>query len=316
MLHKSPDMICNSDTNKQERPDLEEQKRMLMEQQNGFKVKLKELEDELLFRLATSQGDILADVELIDGLERAKITASDINAKALVAKETEAAIVESRKAYLPVSVRAALLYFLIDQMCVLDHMYRFSMANFVRIFNKGMDVADNPNAAKGTFASQNKEADPNASPAEILAARVNRLVETSCLTCFLYVAQALFERHKLIFACQLCFRTLQSVGELPADLFELLLRGTIEAGTDNPLSEWMDDKSWGAVQALKQFEPYERLQDDLIGSAKRFRYASTCTYRCLNRCRIAVVSLLYIYVSLSKHFCPIARRSYFSAVRT
>jgi dynein heavy chain len=279
---------------------LEEQKQMLMEQQNGFKVKLKELEDELLFRLATSQGDILADVELIDGLERAKITASDINAKALVAKETEAAIVESRKAYLPVAVRAALLYFLIDQMCVLDHMYRFSMANFVRIFNKGMDVADKPNAnaAKGTFASQNKEADPNATPAEVLAARVSRLVDTSCLTCFLYVAQALFERHKLIFACQLCFRTLQSVGELPADLFDLLLRGTIEAGTDNPLSEWMDDKSWGAVQALKQFEPYERLQDDLIGSAKRFR-CNTSMSVCVHAWLYVIFS--HMSICLQKH---------------
>jgi dynein heavy chain len=242
-----------------------------MEQQNGFKVKLKELEDELLYRLATSQGDILADVELINGLERAKITASDINAKAVIAKETEAEIVESRKAYLPVAVRAALLYFLIDQMWVLDHMYRFSMANFVRIFKKGMDVADKPNGARGAFSSQNKDAEPQGTPAEILTARVNKLVETSCLTCFLYVAQGLFERHKLIFACQLCFRTLQAVGELPAELFDFLLRGTVEAGSDNPLSEWMDDKSWGSVQALKQFEAYERLQDDLIGSAKRFR---------------------------------------------
>ena len=68
-----------------ERPDLEEQKMELMDQQNGFKVKLKELEDELLYRLATSQGDILADTELIEGLERAKITSTEINAKALIA---------------------------------------------------------------------------------------------------------------------------------------------------------------------------------------------------------------------------------------
>jgi hypothetical protein len=43
-------------------------------------------------------------------------------------------------------------------------------------------------------------------------------------------------------------------GEIPADLFDYLLRGTVEVGSDNPCSEWMDDKSWGGVQAIKQFE--------------------------------------------------------------
>jgi dynein heavy chain len=42
-----------------ERPDLEEKKVELMEQQNGFKVKLKSLEDELLYRLSSSQQTIL-----------------------------------------------------------------------------------------------------------------------------------------------------------------------------------------------------------------------------------------------------------------
>lgn len=60
-------------------------------------------------------------------------------------------------------------------------------------------------------------------------------------------------------------------GEFQGEYFDFLLRGTVEAGTDNPLSDWMDDKSWGAVQALKQFEAYEKLPEDLIGSAKRFR---------------------------------------------
>jgi len=72
-----------------ERPDLEEQKLALMDQQNGFKLKLKGLEDELLYRLSSSQGDILDDIELIEGLEKAKITATDIQEKQLVAKETE-----------------------------------------------------------------------------------------------------------------------------------------------------------------------------------------------------------------------------------
>merc|ERR1719191_1783212 len=42
-----------------ERPDLEEQKSELIKAENGFKVQLQGLEDNLLFRLANSEGDIL-----------------------------------------------------------------------------------------------------------------------------------------------------------------------------------------------------------------------------------------------------------------
>jgi dynein heavy chain len=251
-----------------ERPDLEQQKMELMQQQNGFKVKLKELEDELLYRLATSQGDILADVELIEGLERAKITSAEITAKAQIAKETEQQIVESRKAYVPVAARGALTYFLVDQMWVLDHMYRYSMANFVTIFKKGMDQADKDQAGGPVVAEEVEDGEE----AKVdLEGRVNLLVDSACFECFSYVTQGLFERHKLIFACQLCFRMLALKGELQMDFFDFLLRGPMEAGADNPLSEWLDDRAWATLQALKQFELYERLPDEIIGSAKRFR---------------------------------------------
>jgi len=248
-----------------ERPDLEEQKVELMEQQNGFKVKLKSLEDELLFRLSSSQGDILEDIELIEGLERAKVTANEISAKQVIAKETEIVIATARKAYVPVAVRGALTYFLIDQLWVLDHMYRFSMANFVTIFKKGMDNADQVDEEGG----EAKEAAPDGKVD--LNARVAKLVDTACYTCFTYCAQGLFERHKLVFACQLCFQVQQRSGDLNALMFDFLLKGPKAQGIDNPLAEWLDDNAWLTCHALKEFEAFEKLPDDLVGSAKRFR---------------------------------------------
>ena len=252
-----------------ERPDLEEQKVELMEQQNGFKVKLKSLEDELLYRLSSSQGDILEDIELIEGLERAKVTANEIAQKQAVAKETEATITQARKAYVPVAVRGALTYFLIDQLWVLDHMYRFSMANFVTIFKKGMDVADE--AEEGAEGGDGKAAEAAPDGKVDLNARVAKLVDTSCYTCFSYVAQGLFERHKLVFACQLCFQVQQRSGDLNAEMFDFLIKGPKASGVDNPLNEWLDDSAWLTCHALKEFEVFEKLPDDMVGSAKRFR---------------------------------------------
>jgi dynein heavy chain len=54
---------------RKERPDLEETKAALMKQQNEFKIKLKEIEDSLLYQLATAEGDLTENIELIENLE-------------------------------------------------------------------------------------------------------------------------------------------------------------------------------------------------------------------------------------------------------
>jgi dynein heavy chain len=254
-----------------ERPDLEAQKAELIEQQNGFKLKLKALEDELLYRLSSSQGDILEDIELIEGLERAKVTATEIQEKQLIAKDTEKNIAEARKAYIPVAVRGALVYFLVDQLWVLEHLYRYSMANFVTIFKKGMDQADVQEEGGEGGGEEGGEGAAPAGGASELKARVQKLIETSCYTCFSYVAQGLFERHKLVFASQLCFQVQSRDGTLSPAMFDALIQGRKAAGIENPLNEWLDDGTWLTCNALKEFEVFEKLPDDMVGSAKRFR---------------------------------------------
>lgn len=41
---------------RKERPDLADLGEQLVEQQNGFKIKMKELEDNILYKLATAEG--------------------------------------------------------------------------------------------------------------------------------------------------------------------------------------------------------------------------------------------------------------------
>jgi len=61
-----------------ERPDLAKMKMELIEQQNNFKIKLQELEADLLHKLATAQGDILENIELIENLEYSKKLSTEI----------------------------------------------------------------------------------------------------------------------------------------------------------------------------------------------------------------------------------------------
>ncbi len=51
-------------------------------QNTEFTIKLKQLEDELLFKLSNAEGDITEDVALIESLEESKRVATEINEKA------------------------------------------------------------------------------------------------------------------------------------------------------------------------------------------------------------------------------------------
>ena len=50
-------------------------------------------------------------------------------------------------------------------------------------------------------------------------------VDGTCQAVFNYVAQGLFERHKLIVSTQLCMAVLRARGELQRAKFDMLLRG-------------------------------------------------------------------------------------------
>merc|ERR1712054_200979 len=88
---------------RKERPDLEDTKAALMKSQNEFKIKLKEIEDSLLYQLATAEGDLTENIELIENLEESKRVSVEISEKAEKAAETEIEINKAREEYRPVA---------------------------------------------------------------------------------------------------------------------------------------------------------------------------------------------------------------------
>ena len=107
-----------------ERPDLGERQMQLVAEQNEFTIKLQALADGLLQMLAEAEGDLTENEELILSLEEAKATSQEIKEKVVVAKETEKTIAKAREIYRPMGERGALIFFLINQMNVISHMYQ------------------------------------------------------------------------------------------------------------------------------------------------------------------------------------------------
>ena len=234
-----------------ERPDLEEQKSELIKAENGFKVQLQGLEDNLLYRLANSEGDILEDIELIENLEETKVISNEIQVKLKEGKETAKVIDTAREVYRPVAARGSLMYFLVDQLNNLSHMYQFSMANYVDILKKGMDL---------TPANDD------------LKKRIDSMVDVSCFRVYSYIASGLFERHKLVYASQLCFKIQFQQELIDPKAFQFMLRAPKEVGSTNPCAEWLSDEYWCTCRELEnQLEQFGGLTSDLDGSAKRWR---------------------------------------------
>ena len=62
----------------EERPDLEEAKNQLIISNAKMKQELKEIEDKILYRLSSSEGSPVDDVDLIATLEASKIKSQEI----------------------------------------------------------------------------------------------------------------------------------------------------------------------------------------------------------------------------------------------
>jgi len=128
-----------------ERPDLAAIKSDLVVQQNGFKIKIKKLEDEILARLAAAEGDITSDVELITSLENTKRIANDIAEKQIIAAKTEEQISVTSEKYRPVAERGALLFFLMNGLFRVHTYYVFSLGSFISVFYRAIENVSGEN---------------------------------------------------------------------------------------------------------------------------------------------------------------------------
>ncbi|CAL1153127.1 unnamed protein product [Cladocopium goreaui] len=229
-----------------EKPQLEEEKQILVRRQNEFKVVLSRLEDELLSQLsAADPATILDNLPLIEGLEKTKETSREIALQVAEAEKTEAEINHSRELYRPVAAEGSMLFFLVVELSTVQHMYQYSLDAFNTFLQKAIDRTQE---------------------SEDVKERTERLIASIRITIFRWVNRGLFEDHKLIFCCMLSFRLLQlrQLEEYVPAHFSFLLRGpSVPHLAENPLSDWLPDKSWAMVLKLVELEGFENFAQNM-----------------------------------------------------
>lgn len=120
---------------KVERPDTEHKRTDLMKVQGEFRLRLRTLEKLLLQALNESTGNILDDDKVIDTLETLKREAAEITHKVeetdVIMKEVEQVTAE----YLPLAQACSSVYFVLEQLSLVNHFYQFSLRFFLDIFD-------------------------------------------------------------------------------------------------------------------------------------------------------------------------------------
>jgi len=200
------------------------------------------LEAALLQNLSDADpATILQNKALIESLEVTKKTSLEIQEQQAIAKETESKINTLREVYRRVAAEGAMQYFLLIQLCRVDHMYQYSLESFTTFFFRAIDKTE---------------------PFEDEEPRVLALRDVIRMTIYRWVARGLFEKHKQTFRCQLTFRLMQkkilAVEYSEKEMF-FLLNCPARTDSPNPLKEWLPDLAWYSLQKLIEIEGFELL---------------------------------------------------------
>jgi dynein heavy chain len=236
-----------------ERPDLEEQKTELVRDNAKMNKTLKEIEDDILKLLATSEGDVLEDDTLVDKVTTSKQVAGEIAEKQEVAKVTEKSIDDARESYRPVAYRTAVLFFCIVELAGIDPMYQYSLQWFQQLFGLSIDGAPK---------------------SEDFEERLNILKDFFTEGLYQNICRGLFERDKPLFSFALCIRILMGDHLIEQDELRFLLVGPtgdlVENGPPIP-ADWVGKPRWNEILTLAQLHAFEGFDTYFAKNVAKFK---------------------------------------------
>lgn len=79
-------------------------------------------------------GSVLDDEEIVENLTKSKMTSNEISKRIQETEKAEREIQATRKNYLPIATRGALLYFVVASLTQVEYMYQFSLEWFRQVF--------------------------------------------------------------------------------------------------------------------------------------------------------------------------------------
>ena len=236
-----------------EKADLEQARKELVEEVTANKKKMKELEDNLLYRLTSTEGSLVDDDKLIEVLYTTKSTAEEVQEKLRVAGETEIQITTAREEFRPVAARGSILYFLIVEMSMVNCMYQTSLKQFLGIFDQSM-----AKSAKSLYTNK----------------RIQNIIDYLTFDSFKYTCRGLYERDKFMFTLQMAVKVQLQQKMIRHEEFAVFIKGgaalDLNAVEPKP-KKWITDMTWLNLVELSHLLQFTNILKQVADNDKQWK---------------------------------------------